>query len=1253
MNKRSVVQRLAVSLVTTLGLLFLFFAMTRSVASKEPPSDPLPEQPPEGCYDVVTAGTGMWNGSGRITVEVPGPVFDAYLWWAGAFEAGGDELIVSNTLITRTIHVTSLVSLVDPPWFLWRANLGSEGYGLVHEGANILRIEGWEGDEDSQRNGATLAVIYETSGTACLKPVELQLHEYLDWIYGGQGQIFSDLQIYPIVPAPFSRTLTATISFAGTDAHPIQPNGCRESYLLFASGADDPPTQPLGHDYRIAANPLWQATSPITCPTAYTLPATSLSGGYVDDEWSVFSVEVRVPSNHEWVAFQLESPPFETCPLPGCGESGAWVGNVLEIQLPQPDVAVSTTDGLTTPQPGDTLIYTISYANNGVRPASDVRIVDTLPGHSRYVGCSTVVGTCSQRNGKVDFNLGTLNSNTRGTAQVTVELDRIFPVGDTTIVNHVTINTSTPGDEDPTNNEHQDTDIVTANVNVAIDKSGPLETEPGAEVIYTMDWHVTGNAWAESTTITDTVPANTDFLGCGPAPCSESNRVVIWRLGTITPNASGTVTLAVQVVPLPSSPSITNTAHIFEASGNNDEDSVTTIIRSHQLHIAKAAGPNPVFVTQSIAYTIPWAVTGNEPAPDVVITDAIPDGTRFESVTDDCEYELWSDRVTCDLGTKNPPANGSVGLKVTVLAAQSITNRAYICEHNPGPLCLPPAVKSHLPGLIGGQVWLDPTSGGPPPGQSGTPTVTVRLRDAGPGATCEPTDRELNVTTIDIPDTYSFSPLQTDPFTYCVDADDILPKWCLVPTTAPTTTIPLTPGGTSLGNDFGYRWNLATISGTVFEDLDQHGVHDPAEDGLTGVTLDLLDPGGDGVCGTPDDVSRGITETASSGNYSFPDLAPGEYCVDVTDDHHVLQGRVLTTDNDPAGPILVGCGDEPVVDFGYSGIYKIRLTPSSPIRDVGTHHTVTASVTYRGEPLSGKPVGFTVSGVNDLTECHIRTDRNGQAILHYDYSVPVNDIGTDTIKGWIDIDDDCRHDRPQEFFNTARVTWRPIDLEVEPKCECDPTCVHAVRTFTATVESRVERTPTADATIWFCVTGGTSRPCETKTTDANGKAVFTYISVSPPPNAARAHAEDDQDKVRIWVDLNHNNEFDDDTNGEPWWMEEFVTAITLASFTAETGVGATVRLDWQTAVEIDSAGFNMHRAASPNGPYRRVNPALIPAVGMGAGASYSYVDAPPGPGAFFYKLEEVDVNGVSTFYGPVSVDVPSTWHWLYLPAVRR
>jgi hypothetical protein len=97
------------------------------------------------------------------------------------------------------------------------------------------------------------------------------------------------------------------------------------------------------------------------------------------------------------------------------------------------------------------------------------------------------------------------------------------------------------------------------------------------------------------------------------------------------------------------------------------------------------------------------------------------------------------------------------------------------------------------------------------------------------------------------------------------------------------------------------------------------------------------------------------------------------------------------------------------------------------------------------------------------------------------------------------------------------------------------------------------------------------------------------------------------------------------------------TIITLSSFTATPKAGKVI-LQWSTSSEIDNAGFNLYRSESENGEYIKINLSLIPAQGSSTqGASYESVDKDvKNRKTYYYKLEDIDLNGTSTMHGPVS-----------------
>ena len=133
------------------------------------------------------------------------------------------------------------------------------------------------------------------------------------------------------------------------------------------------------------------------------------------------------------------------------------------------------------------------------------------------------------------------------------------------------------------------------------------------------------------------------------------------------------------------------------------------------------------------------------------------------------------------------------------------------------------------------------------------------------------------------------------------------------------------------------------------------------------------------------------------------------------------------------------------------------------------------------------------------------------------------------------------------------------------------------------------------------------------------------------------------------------------------WKIMFTTGflpvlIELDKFTA-VPLGNQISITWTTLSEIDNAGFNLWRSEAKDGKYIKINPKIIEATG-GATLSveYSYIDTTAKPGiTYYYKLEDIDIKGASTFHGPVSTMISTTkstvdyyplyWFGMYLKPV--
>ena len=112
-------------------------------------------------------------------------------------------------------------------------------------------------------------------------------------------------------------------------------------------------------------------------------------------------------------------------------------------------------------------------------------------------------------------------------------------------------------------------------------------------------------------------------------------------------------------------------------------------------------------------------------------------------------------------------------------------------------------------------------------------------------------------------------------------------------------------------------------------------------------------------------------------------------------------------------------------------------------------------------------------------------------------------------------------------------------------------------------------------------------------------------------------------------------------------------SLLLVILFALSGCAAPVRIEWSTETEMNTAGFNLYRSESAGGPFDvKVNEQLVPpATDPLTGGQYQYIDKTARSGVtYYYRLEEVERNGGTNNFGPISVDAGGLvwWHVLVL-----
>ena len=100
-----------------------------------------------------------------------------------------------------------------------------------------------------------------------------------------------------------------------------------------------------------------------------------------------------------------------------------------------------------------------------------------------------------------------------------------------------------------------------------------------------------------------------------------------------------------------------------------------------------------------------------------------------------------------------------------------------------------------------------------------------------------------------------------------------------------------------------------------------------------------------------------------------------------------------------------------------------------------------------------------------------------------------------------------------------------------------------------------------------------------------------------------------------------------------------VCAVVLGIYGVRNARQANIVVEWSTASELDTAGFNLYRSENADGNFVRVNDEMIPASpDPWVGGDYSYLDEHvEAEVTYYYLLEDVDVTGNTNRHGPIEI----------------
>jgi len=356
------------------------------------------------------------------------------------------------------------------------------------------------------------------------------------------------------------------------------------------------------------------------------------------------------------------------------------------------DLAITKTDGVTTATPGGSVTYTITASNAGPSNATGATVADTFPASltCTWTCVGAGGGTCTAA-GSGNLN-DTVNLPAGGSVTYTASCT-VSAAATGTLSNTATV-TAPAGVTDPTpgNNSATDTDTVAASADLSVTKTDAFDPAAGGiNFNYTITVTNAGPSPAASVSLSDTLPAGTTFVALSSPGGWSCTTPAVGAGGTVTctnPSlavGSAVFTLTVAIAPSTTG-TISNTATVSSATAdpnpaNNSATETTLIGSAADISVTKVDTPDPVQAGSNLTYTITVGNAGPSNAPTAALSDTLPAGTTFVSLSSPGGWSCTTPAVgaggtvTC---TNPSMPLGSAVFTLTVKVAASVAGGTVI-----------------------------------------------------------------------------------------------------------------------------------------------------------------------------------------------------------------------------------------------------------------------------------------------------------------------------------------------------------------------------------------------------------------------------------------------------------------------------------------------------------------------------------------------------------------------------------------------
>jgi uncharacterized repeat protein (TIGR01451 family)/gliding motility-associated-like protein len=332
---------------------------------------------------------------------------------------------------------------------------------------------------------------------------------------------------------------------------------------------------------------------------------------------------------------------------------------------------------------GEEIGYTIIVTNNGPSKADNIKISDELPPDVAFVSAS---GGGIFHDGMVTWSRDNLVLNEQEIVTLVVKVNANVSAG-SIIVNRSTVESD---DSDPVTSDPSEV-IVDATSNFRITKtaSNPVIIA-GKDVTYTIRMTNFGPGNAENVLITDTLATGLRFIEGTDNP-TYANGIVKWIIPTLLNGQTKVVTLTAQVLSeVPAGTRISNIVTMIPEGGDTitGDPEIITISNHTNLVLFKSASVSQVDAGRDYSYTLSISNSGPSSARNIVISDVVPSGVTFVSVTNGGVFSNGSVRWNLNSLKKDSVVNFSFTVNVlsTIEPGTIIRNMGTAREASNNPI---------------------------------------------------------------------------------------------------------------------------------------------------------------------------------------------------------------------------------------------------------------------------------------------------------------------------------------------------------------------------------------------------------------------------------------------------------------------------------------------------------------------------------------------------------------------------------------